>query len=119
MIATKMTDDEVLRILEQSDIALATAGLAEGDILRAEHNQARAAVGELISERDALRDDAERWQIFMDALCTQVVGGSHPLWTSAMMLKRTPKTKSAALRAITKAVDAARAVACAVKGGAR
>lgn len=57
---------------------------------------------------EALRADAERWRVFMDALCTQIVGGNHPLWTSAMMIRKTPKTKAAALRRITKAVDAAR-----------
>ena len=58
-----------------------------------------------------LREDAERWRVFIDALCTQITGGNSPLWASAMMIKKTPKTKAAALRAITKAVDAARRLA--------
>jgi hypothetical protein len=61
----------------------------------------------LTAQQAADAKDSVRWRVFMDALCTQVVGGNHPLWTSALMLKKTPKTKAAALRQVTKAVDAA------------
>jgi hypothetical protein len=73
---------------------------------------ARPNDGEVMQHAPAVdakvREDAERWRVFMDALCTQVIGGNHPLWTSAMMIKKAPKTKAAVLRRITKAVDAAR-----------
>lgn len=71
------------------------------------HDGLRARAAELEAKLAEAEKDARRWRVFMDALCTQVTGGNHPLWTSAMMLKRVPKSKSAALRSITKAVDAA------------
>ena len=71
-----MSADEVLRILEQSDVALSVAGLSGDDIFRAEHNRARTAVAALIAsnaeqakriealeaERDALLADADRYR---------------------------------------------------------
>ncbi len=57
MTAGKEVAVDVGRVLEQTDVALATAGLSENDILRREFNEGRAAVDELI-EADKEYDEA-------------------------------------------------------------
>lgn len=53
-MSNDMTDAEALRIFEQSDVALATAGLSDQNILRVEHNQARAIFAALLTREAAL-----------------------------------------------------------------
>lgn len=54
------TSVDVLRTLDQTDAALATAGLPNENILRIELREARAAVAELI-EADAAYDQARTY----------------------------------------------------------